>query len=72
MKVELNQADLVNLVKGTSPYYSEFENPLVKRAGGYMSGGHGEQWHWGSTNEMKELSEDELWELYNICKNSWS
>ncbi|MFA5409375.1 MAG: hypothetical protein WC343_11445 [Bacilli bacterium] len=67
MKVELEKKDLIALVNGTSPYYNAFEIPLVKENGYYMAG-HVEKWCW---NSLKELTEEELWELYNICKNSW-
>ena len=67
MKVELDKKDLIALVSGTSPYYDAFEIPLVKQ-NGYFIGGHVDKWSW---NSLKELTEEQLWELYNICKDSW-
>ncbi len=66
MKIEISKEDLISLVKGRPPYYSEFENPLVKKAGHRYSEGHG-----GSFDNLKSLTEEELYELYLICKNSW-
>jgi hypothetical protein len=69
IQVNLDKEDLVNLVMGTSPYYNEFENPQIKQCGSY-TGGMTERWDW-KTTELEKLSEEKLYELYLICKNSW-
>ena len=66
MKVELNRKDLEALVKGSSLGYSEFGNPLVKKAGHSYSDQYGRT----SWDSLGKLSEEELWELYKIC-NEW-
>ena len=68
MKLELDKEDLMALVKGTSPYYNVFENPLVKKCGSW-TGGHVDKWSWGSG--LDSLSDEDLYKLYNICKDSW-
>lgn len=58
----------MNLVRGCQgPHYSEFNNPLV------LKGGHSYSDQYGRTywTNLLLMSEDELWTLYNICKNSW-
>ena len=65
MKVDLDKADLVCLVKGITPNYE----PLVKRCGHYV-GGFSERWEWNKS-QLMELTENELCELYSICKTSY-
>jgi len=65
MNVDLEKEDLINLVNGVSPSYDLFEITIVKKCGRY-SGSYG-TWDW-IHSELKQLSEEELFELYNICK----
>jgi hypothetical protein len=67
MDVKLDRKDLESLVRGVSPYYSVFENPLVKRCGSW-TGGFVDKWSW---NKFDDLSDSQLMELYTICKESW-
>jgi len=67
MKVELKRTELEALVKGKPPYYNEFDNPLVKKAGHRYSDQYGRT-DWSS---LDDLTDKELYELYIICKNSW-
>lgn len=60
---------LVSMVKGSDPYYTAFEHPLIKRAG-YWTGGHVDKWSWRDL-ELKDMTENELAELYTICRDSW-
>lgn len=69
MKQELDKKDLIALVKGTIPNYGIMQNTLVK-SNGYYIGGLGDSWHWHQ-DKLNELSESELWELYQLCKNSF-
>ena len=68
MKIELDRKGLEILVKGSQPFYSEFDNPLVKKAGHYYS----DQYSRTSWQNLSALTEEELYELYLICRNSWS
>jgi hypothetical protein len=68
MKIELDRKGLEILVNGSQLYYNEFENPLVKKAGHDYSDQYGRT-SWGSLNK---LTDDELYQLYLICRNSWS
>lgn len=67
MKVELERTELEALVKGKPPYYNEFGNPLVKKAGYRYNDQYGRD-DWSS---LGDLTDKELYELYIICKNSW-
>ena len=67
MIVELNKEDLISLVKGIKPDYKWFKEPLVSRCGNYV-GGLVDDWFWNSN--LEDLSEEELWELYTICKQN--
>ena len=68
MLIELSKKDIINLVCGCSPNYSVFDNELVKEYGEY-NGSYG-TWSW-KKYRLEELSENELFELYLICKNSY-
>ena len=68
MKIELDRKGLEILVKGSQPFYSEFDNPLVKKAGHNYS----DQYSRTSWQNLSALTEEELYELYLICRNSWS
>jgi len=63
MRVELNKSDLVSLVRGITPL--SMENPLILNNGGY---GEDDIWKWGKLNH---LSEEELVEIFRVCKSSW-
>jgi hypothetical protein len=68
MNVDLDIKGLKILVKGCSPDYSTFSNPLVIKAGHSYNDQYGRT-DWGS---LHKLSEAELYELYLICRNSWN
>jgi hypothetical protein len=69
MKQDLTKQDLTNLVKGVAPFYNLFLNPLVRKSGDY-NGSHDKwTWHYGFE---KDLTEQELWDLYVLCRDSWS
>jgi hypothetical protein len=68
MKIELDRKGLEILVAGSQPYYNEFDNPLVKKAGHCYSDQYGRtSWH-----NLNALTDEELYELYIICRNSWA
>ena len=68
MKIELDRKGLETLVKGSQPYYNEFENELVKKAGHSYS----DQYSRTSWSNLSDLTEKELYNLYEICRNSWT
>lgn len=53
MKINLDREDLIKLVKSSSPHYSIFEYPLIKRNGIFVD----------------NLIKEELFEIYFVCKN---
>ena len=67
MKIELDRKGLEILVAGSQPYYNEFDNPLVKKAG------HDYRDQYGITSwrNLSALTDEELYKLYIICRNSW-
>ena len=69
MTLDLDKNDLIALVTGTSPYYDIMENDVVKKAGDYC-GGMNDHWRW-KNYALLEMSEEELFSLYQMCKNSW-
>jgi hypothetical protein len=68
MKVELNRKSLEALVKGSEPHYSQFNNPLVKRAGHSYSDQYGKT----SWDNLSNLTDEELYQLHLTCRDSWS
>jgi hypothetical protein len=70
MIVDLDKEDLANLVKGVVPNYSEYGNPLVDKSGKHI-GGMYDRWEWNHNFE-RDLTEEELLELYKTCKDSWN
>jgi hypothetical protein len=68
MKVELSREDLKALVRGNGPYYSAFNHPLVKKAGHRFA----EQYSRTSWDSLDKLTDQELLDLYKICKESWN
>jgi hypothetical protein len=68
MNIELDRKGLEILVNGSQPNYNEFENPLVKKAGHDYSDEYG----WTIWRSLNNLTDDELYQLYVICRNSWS
>ncbi len=67
MNIELDRKDLEALVKGIGVSYSEFNHPLVKIAGHSYSDQYGRT-DWRS---LDKLSDEGLFDLYIVCKNSW-
>ncbi len=63
----LDKRDLISLVKGITPSYEIMSHPLISAAGD-MWGGQGEHWEW---KDLDKFDESQLWECYNLCKQSW-
>lgn len=68
MQVTLDKQDLIALVSGSSPKYSVFNHPVIKQAGSYHDGTT-QSWVWNK-EYLDCISEQELWELCLLCKNS--
>jgi len=68
MILELDRKGLEILVGGTSPCYNEFDNHLVIKAGH----DYGDQYGRTTWRSLNNLTDDELYQLYIICRNSWS
>ena len=67
MKKNLDKKDLISLVKGTSPHPSIMNDDLLMFCGQF-TGFPNEKWEWGS---LRKLSEETLWNIYDMCKRSW-
>lgn len=66
MTIELDRKGLEILVYGSVPDYNEFNNPLVKKAGHYYSDQYGRT----GWRKLSALTDEELYEVYIICRNS--
>ena len=66
MRLELSKDDLVALVLGTDCPY-ELNNKYSKMDIGHYTGGFVDEWNWDVYN-LKELSEEELYSIYQECK----
>lgn len=69
MLIELDKEALVSLAAGEQPYYSIFEDPIIKKCGSHRGGIDGD-WVW-DYDELRKLSEQELYGLYLFCRLSW-
>lgn len=65
--VKLDKRDLISIVMGQEPNYSEFDNPLIKPYGKYYDNNG---WSW-SEAALLELELEILFKMYTICKHSW-
>jgi len=65
--LKLDKEDLIRMVIGTSP---SFES-MNKKPGnfGYLNGSY-MSWHW-DTDKLRQLNNEQLLELYIICKKDW-
>ena len=68
MKIELSKDDLVALVIGTDCPY-ELINKYSKMDIGHYIGGFVDEWKW-NVYGLKELSEEELYKIYQELKQS--
>ena len=68
MFVELTIEDLKKLVKGSSPSFKAMDNIKIKYKGEYND--YRGTWIW-EDSALDNLSEEQLYEIYIICKNSW-
>lgn len=66
MEVNLDKYDLICLIKGSTPNYNVMDK-LSKY--GYFNNSYGE-WKWHIFN-LDNLTKQELYKIYNLCKESW-
>lgn len=69
MKVDLDKKDIISLLRGSCPNYSVM-NKIPKDLGSYV-GGFVDDWQWNFISEDTPYSEEYLYDLYLMCKNSW-
>lgn len=69
MKIDLNRDDLINLANSISPHHSVMDDERIMKNGSFK-GTHGDRWEW-KYNAFLDLSEEEIWSIYQICKASW-
>ncbi len=69
MLIDLDREDLIALVKGTQPNYSVMDDELISSCGAY-SGGFNDEWRW-NYSFCVGITEEELYNMYLTCKNSW-
>ncbi len=65
---QMDRRSLEALVKGSSPNYKHFSHPLVKKAGHSYSDQYGLT-RWGS---LSDLTNQELYDLHILCRDSWN
>lgn len=68
MHLDLDKNDLISLVKGSQPNFSVMIHPSVQK---YGNESPYRGWEWDN-HRLKECNEDELLNIYTICKNSWN
>jgi len=69
MLVELNKKDIISLLMGSKPNYSVMDK-IPKELGHYV-GGFVDDWKWNYISENVPYTEEYLYNLYVMCKNSW-
>lgn len=69
MNVELDRKDIISLLRGTTPAYSVMDK-IPKELGSYV-GGFVDSWQWNYISENVSYSDEQLYDLYLMCKNSW-
>ncbi len=68
MILDLNKNEIICLIKGTSISYAQMDIPKIKWCGNYRGGFH-DDWQW-DVSKLKELTEEQLMDLYKIIKES--
>lgn len=68
MLIDLDRKDIISLLKGSKPNYSVFDK-IPKELGSYI-GGFVDDWNWNHFNENISYTDEYLYNLYLICKNS--
>lgn len=69
MKVKLNRKDIIALLLGSTPNYSVMDK--IPKELGYYVGGFVDDWKWNYISEDTPYTDEYLYDLYLMCKNSW-
>ena len=64
MQVNLDRQDLLNLVESSPPSYAQQRTDEMLELGRYSQAF--DRWIW--SDELKEMNDEELFELYKLCK----
>ena len=68
MIVDLDRKDIISLLTGSQPNYSVIDK--IPEEFGYYVGGFN-IWRWNDISENVSYSDEQLYDLYLMCKNSW-
>ena len=68
MIVDLDRKDIISLLTGSQPNYSVVDK-IPEEFGYYVSGFN--IWRWNDISENVSYSDEQLYDLYLMCKNSW-
>lgn len=69
MIVDLDRKDIISLLTGSEPNYMVIDK-IPKEFGSYI-GGFVNNWQWNSISENVPYTDEQLYDLYLMCKNSW-
>lgn len=68
MTIELDRQGIISLLRGTTPPYSVM-NKIPQELGSYV-GGFVDKWQWNYISENVPYSDEDLFNLYLMCRNS--
>lgn len=69
MIVDLDRKDIISLLTGSQPNYNVIDK--IPEEFGYYVGGFVNAWRWNYISENVSYSDEQLYDLYLMCKNSW-
>ena len=69
MIVDLDRKDIISLLIGSKPNYLVIDK-ISKEFGSYV-GGFVNDWSWNNISENVPYSDEQLYNLYLMYKNSW-
>ena len=68
MIVDLDRKDIISLLTGSQPNYSVIDK-IPEEFGYYVDSFN--IWRWNDISENMSYSDEQLYDLYLMCKNSW-
>ena len=69
MIVDLDRKDIISLLTGSQPNYNVMDK--IPEELGYYVGGFVNDWRWNDISENVSYSDEQLYDLDLMCKNSW-
>lgn len=69
MIVDLDRKDIISLLTGIKPNHSVMDK--IPEELGYYVGVFVNDWRWNYISENVPYSDEQLYDLYLMCKNSW-